>query len=251
MNVKNACGQPGRRDPPHAAAEPRRGRPRGASTFELVQPAAQRPPATAGARRGTRCVPGTDTAVMLAPRPRARHRGPARHRLPRALLRRRRPSHRLRPRRRATAWPRRPSGRRPSPASPRTTCATSPGAWRRSRTLVTVSWALQRTAARRAAGVDGHRARRPARPDRPARAAASATATARWPTSARPRVPYPLPVLRQGRNPVDDLHPGRPDHRAARATPAARSTTTARACRSPTSASCTGRAATPSTTTRT
>ena len=77
-------GQPGRRDPPHAAAEPRRGRP-ARPALRAVQPAAQRP-----ARPTSRADVAPDRARHrhrgdARPRPRARHRGPARHRLPRPL----------------------------------------------------------------------------------------------------------------------------------------------------------------------
>ena len=141
------------------------------------------------------------------------------------LHRRRRPSHRATSSARATAWPRRPSGRRPSPASPRTTCAPSPAAWRRA-----ARWSPSAgpcSAPSTASSRCGWASPSPpcsARSVCPA--AASATATARWPTSARPRCPYPLPVLAAGPQPGGHLHPGRPDHRAARATPAARSSST-------------------------
>ena len=119
------------------------------------------------------------------------------------------------------------------------------------RTLVTVSWGLQRTAARRAAGVDGHRAGRAARPDRPAR------------RRLRPRLRldgrrrrarpcrYPLPAVRAGPQPGRHLHPGRPDHPAAREPRRHARLRRPPAARCPTSASCTGPAATRSTTTRT
>ena len=61
----------------------------------------------------------------------------------------------------------------------------------------------------------------------------------------------PLPMLPEGRNPVRELHPGRAHRRSAAAAGRDASTTTARAHATPTSASCTGPAATRSTTTRT
>ena len=170
---------------------------------------------------------------MLGARPRARHRGPARPRVPRPLH--------------ASA----PTGSSPTCSATSdgvaedarvgrgdlrhrraTTCATSPAAWPPSRTLVTVSWALQRTEHGEQpvwmgialaallgqiglpGGGFGH--------------GYGSMADVGAPTRAVPAADVP-----PGPQPGRHLHPGRADHRPAARTRAARSTTTATRCALP------------------
>ena len=122
-------GQPGRRDAPHACAEPRGRRPARAGV-RAVQPAAQRP--HSGGRRDV--APdrsGHRHRGDARARVRARQRGAARHRVPRPLLRRRRPADRVHPRRgrRAAEEPR--VGGRDLRHPRRRRSASSRAAWRR------------------------------------------------------------------------------------------------------------------------
>ena len=96
------------------------------------------------------------------------------------------------------------------------------------RTLITVDLVAAARRARRAAGVDG-RSRSPRCSGRSGcPAAASATATARWPTSARRRCRTPCRCACRGANPVDATFiPVAADRRHAAAPRRARSTTTA------------------------
>ena len=117
------------------------------------------------------------------------------------------------------------------------------------RTLVTVSWGLQRTqhgeqpvwmgialaALLGQIGLPG---------------AGSATATDRWPTSVRRRCPIRCRCSSKAATPSTRTSPS-PRSVTCSRTPAARSTTTAARCACPTSASCTGPAATRSIITKT
>ncbi len=78
-----------------------------------------------------------------------------------------------------TAWPKSPQWAAESAGLAADDLRRSPGAWRRRRTIVTVSWSLQRVRSRRAGAVDGPDAGRDARARSAFPAAVSASATAR------------------------------------------------------------------------
>ena len=103
---------------------------------------------------------------------------------------------------------------------------------RRRRTLITLSWSLQRGRARRAAVLDGGGARRDARPDRPA----GRRVRLRLRRDRRDRAVAPSgcaarPCRRA--EPGRDVHPGCPDRRHAAATRASPTTSTAARCTYP------------------
>ena len=143
MNVKNAWVSPGgvtrHTLPPSLAEAGRRG-----LAFELFSPLrSDLCPSVAATWHPI--VPGTDTAVMLALAYVIVTEGRARHRVPRPLLRRRRPVDRVRARRRR----RRAEDRRSGPSAisgiPPATIRELARRMATHRTMVTVSWALQRT----------------------------------------------------------------------------------------------------------
>ena len=147
----------------------RRGRSRAALEFALVSPLRDDLPADLPTHAGTRCGPARDVALMLGAGPHAGRRGPGRPGVPRPLLRRAPTSStRYLLRRRRTAWRRTPSGRRRSARSPPTTSARWRGGMAAGRTLVTVTWSLQRTEHGEQPVWAGAGAGGAARPDRPA-----------------------------------------------------------------------------------
>ena len=206
MNVEERVREPGRRRP---ATRCRRASPPPAARgldVRAVQPAAQRPPA----RRRRDVAPGRARHRHRGdarPRPRARHRGSARHRVPRAL-------HASAPTGSSPTCSATSDGQPKTPewaaaisgidadddARPRPPHGRAPHAGHRQ-----LGAAAHPSTASSRCGWASRSPRCSARSACPA--AGSATATARWPTSARPRVPYPLPVFEQGRNPVDTYIP--------------------------------------------
>ena len=186
MNIKNAYVSPGgvtRHTLRPRLADAGREGPR----LRPVQPAAQRPPGPAGGDVATGAARHRHRGDAR-PGPRARQRGPARHRLPRRLHRRRRPPHRVRPRRERRRGQDARVGIRHLRRRRARTCATSPAAWRRA-----ARWSPSAgpcSAPSTASSRCGWASPSPpswVRSVSPA--AASVTATARWPTSAPRRCP--------------------------------------------------------------
>ena len=110
------------------------------------------------------------------PGPHAACRGPARPRLPGALLRRLRALRALPDRCWSTARPRTPTGLPRSPRFRPTRSARLPGAWLRARTMIALSWSLTAWRPRRAALLDGRRRWPPCWARSVCRAAVSASA---------------------------------------------------------------------------
>ena len=204
----------------------------GGAGFALVSPLRADLPAELG-RRWYPLRPGHRHRADARPGPHPGRRGPARPGVPGPLLRGlRRPSSATSPAP-PTACPRTPPG--PPPICghrPPPTSARWPGRWPRARTLVTVTWSLQRIRHGEQPVWAGDRAGRHARPDRPAR------------RRLRPRLRLDGQHRRRrrrraaadpaaGRQPGAGVHPGGPDRGPAAASRARATTTTASAARYP------------------